>query len=156
MSTTHNDPSKGSGLTATKRRTVGLDDDAPNGIGGERKSVAPEPVDRDCNLHMLQEGSQPIRIIGIVAPRCEVEPHSARLDNRVIRGTGLLSSSAGNLVCAPVLRSAMERHQTNRRSQLADLLDSRPGQEFGQTHDHRLACGEVLRVMWNRLIVPAP
>ena len=72
--TTHNDPSKRARLPAKKRRAVGLDDDASNGIGGEGKSVAPEPVDRNCNLDMLQEGSQPIRIIRIVAPRREVEP----------------------------------------------------------------------------------
>ena len=103
MPTTQNDPSKGARLPAKKRRSVGLDDDASNGIGGQGKSVAPEPVDRDRNLHMLQEGLQPIRIIGIVAPRREVEPQSAGLDNCVIRGTGLLGSSAGNLVRAPVL-----------------------------------------------------
>ena len=50
MPTTQNDPSKRAGLPATKRRAVGLDDDASNGIGGERKPVAPEPMDRDCNL----------------------------------------------------------------------------------------------------------
>ena len=80
-----------------------LDDDASDGIGGEGESVAPEPVDRDRDLDMLQEASQPIRIIGIVTPRSEVESQSARLDNRVVRGTGLLGSSAGNLVRTPVL-----------------------------------------------------
>ena len=43
--TTHNDPPKRARLPAKKRRAVGLDDDASNGISGEGKPVAPEPVD---------------------------------------------------------------------------------------------------------------
>ena len=74
--------------------------DAANGISGFATPSHRSRGHPNCNLHMLQECSQLIRIIGIVAPRREVEPQSTRLEEREIRGTGLLGRSAGH-PCVP-------------------------------------------------------
>ena len=57
ISPTHDDPSKRAGLRPKKRRAVRLDDDTSNGIEPQIKGVTSEPMDRNSDLHMLQEGS---------------------------------------------------------------------------------------------------
>ena len=97
-------------------------------------------MDRYGDLHVAEEGSQSIRVIRIVTLGGEMDPHSARLDDGVIRGTRPVGGATGNFVRTSVLRTAVQRHEADRRPQCADLLDAGQGQELCQIHVFRLPC----------------
>lgn len=64
----HNDPPQWAFLFASNRGSVGFDDEAAVGIEPEGKTVAPEPVHREGDVHVLQKRSQLGRLAGIVQP----------------------------------------------------------------------------------------
>ena len=128
----HDDPSKWSGLTPAKRRSVRLDHRSPLGIHPDGKSIASEAVHRNCDLHMLQERAQRFRVIGIVQPGGQMDSQPAWLNDGVVRGSRLLGCPTGELVRATVLRSTMKRHEPNGGTQDALLPDAGQAQEFSE------------------------
>ena len=62
---------------------------------------------------MIQERSQPLRVIGVVQPGGEMDSQPARLDDGVVGGSRLLGRPIGEFVRATILRSTMQRHEPN-------------------------------------------
>src|SRR6185312_902930 len=56
------------------------------------------------------------------------------LEDGVVRGAGQRGGPARDLVGAPVLRAAVQRHEPDGRPELADLLDPGERQQLGQVH----------------------
>ena len=61
-----------------------------------------------------------------------MDSYSGRLHDGVVRGSRPLGRPSGDLVRAPVLRSAMQRHEADGRAQDALLPDAGQAQEFSE------------------------
>ncbi len=66
VQTADDDAPQRSGLSAAQSGAVGLHDEAAHRVEAQGETVAPEPVDRDGDLDVLEEPGQEVRLVGIV------------------------------------------------------------------------------------------
>ena len=132
-------PRRGPVCAAATRRPVRLHDEPACGIDPQREAVAPEPVHRNGDADVLQERAQVRGVTGVVPTGREMDPEPCWLDDGVVGRTRLLRRPPGDLCGAPILRSAMERHEPDPGAQDQLLFDARKGEELSQIHTLRLA-----------------
>jgi hypothetical protein len=128
----HDDPSEWTGLPPAQRRSIGLNHRSPLRIHPEGESIASEPVHRNGDLHVLQERAQCWGMFGVMQPRGQMDSQPAWLHDRVVGSSCSLRRPIGELVRAAVLRSTMQRHESDRRTQDTLFSDAGQAEEFSE------------------------
>ncbi len=117
---------------------------------GGPEAMAPVAVDRDHQLHVLQEGGQRRRFRRRHLVRRDVPQQVLRLQDAVVAGATACRGRVGDDVREVLQRAAVVRHETEPPFQAAHLAHPRAGQQVAQRGGGHSPPSEAAAGCWRR------